>query len=240
MSKAIKIFLFLTLLIGASVSGVALSIYLAQKPVEYVNTQTTKKVSADINRQTVTNIETAEPLPTVSGTVPRADTRFYPLQLIETVNSARSSDGVHTLTLKKVKSERSTKYTATVSKKDDGQVVEIFVLEVNPATDISIPYNAWSPNNEYIYFVTTEGPGKEKKYHVYRAEGDLFASDTKTIEVSSRFYEEVKDHIMTDVTGWGSYGTLIINTDTLQGEHGPSYWYDVPSDTVTRLSIRFD
>lgn len=94
-----------------------------------------------------------------------------------------------------------------------------------------VPFNAFSPDNKYIFLKELES-------------GDFVAlplSDIqKTANISSLFTQKYPDFKITDVTGWGGVGLIVINTDKAEGGIGPSFWYEAFSGNFIRLSTRFN
>jgi hypothetical protein len=107
-----------------------------------------------------------------------------------------------------------------------------------PESMFSVPINTFSPDNKYI-FLKYEESGKDR-YIVVRTDSEDIKPDTKTVEIVELFSEKQPDYVITDVTGWGSYSLIVVNTDTVAGNMGPSWWFDVSNFSFIRLSSRFN
>jgi hypothetical protein len=51
------------------------------------------------------------------------------------------------------------------------------------------------------------------------------------MEISELFYAKYSEYKITDITGWAAPNLLIVNTDDVNSEEGPSFWFDVSSKT---------
>jgi hypothetical protein len=125
-----------------------------------------------------------------------------------------------------------------ISSETDKNPLKIFEKETSAENLISVPVNTFSPDNKYI-FLKYEDAGKDR-YIVLRTDGTDIKEGSKLVEIESLFSEAYPDFVIGDVTGWGSYSLLIVNTDTLEGKTGPSWWFDLSNLSFIRLSSRFN
>ena len=72
------------------------------------------------------------------------------------------------------------------------------------------------------------------------ASGNPIKTDLQNTEVFALFSAKYPDLKVTDVTGWASNNLLVINTDKVSGEVGPSFWFELPSQGFIQLSERFN
>ena len=113
----------------------------------------------------------------------------------------------------------------------------VFYITVDRATIMQIPFNSWSPDNGYIFVVRVKNGATE--YLVAKSSGELFAPDTQFLNVSELFTREQTGYSLHEVTGWASPTLLIITTQKNNNEAGPSYWFDVSSQTFIQLATQF-
>ncbi len=142
-----------------------------------------------------------------------------------------SPDGKVVLTVKEEKSKSSLTETFSISKVGDTPV-QIYSKTMPLGSSIAVPYNTFSPDDKYI-FLKESSPSATGYYSLPTKGGDpVYFTD----EFSAR-YPEFK---VTDVTGWGGLGLIIINVDKAVGGQGPSFWFEVASGAFIRLSDRFN
>lgn len=148
-----------------------------------------------------------------------------------------SPDGKWTLTMKEEKSKEAVVYAFWMGGSDSLKK-ELFRRAVASGTSMSIPYNAFSPDDKYIFL--KEVTSGEASYFVLSVSGVPLAKDTQTLEISGLFANKYPDYKITDVTGWGGPTLVVINTDKSAGGQGPSFWFDVGSRSFIQLSNRFN
>lgn len=116
--------------------------------------------------------------------------------------------------------------------------VEIYSLESDDKNFINVPLNTFSPDNRFIYLI--EEGENHREFLLFRTDGKNIKGDQKFIEVINYFNYKNPDYVVTDVTGWGSYTQLVINTDNSDGKRGPSWWLDAGMLTFYKLTTRFN
>jgi hypothetical protein len=134
--------------------------------------------------------------------------------------------------------DRSIIQTFTIISGEEEPPVEVYKSLSEDDSLISIPFNAFSPNNKYL-FLKYEG-GQGPKRIVIRTDGENIKGDEKSVEIEKSFYEKYPDFKITDVTGWGGYSVIVVNTDNKEGTTGPSWWFDMSNFSFVRLSTRFN
>ncbi len=149
-----------------------------------------------------------------------------------------SPDGKMSLTMKQDKGRDSVTYTFLVTGESNGLQKQIFTKTVPTGTVLSIPYNSFSPDNKYVFLKETDP--NQTSYFVMTVSGDPVAKDVQFFDISSLFMNKYSDYKITDVTGWGDPALVIINTDKKDGGTGPSFWFEVPSQSFIQLSQRFN
>lgn len=110
-------------------------------------------------------------------------------------------------------------------------------LEVEMSSEVSVPFNAISPDNKYFFVKVSQNGGA--LYYLYSGE-DAGAGDQLGQEISALFYEKYPDLLISDITGWGGPNLLIINTEKADGSFGTSYWFNIYTQKFIQLSNRFN
>src|SRR3989344_1338475 len=135
-------------------------------------------------------------------------------------------NGKATLTMKNGKEVNGViTQTFYFTSEEDKNPVKIFEKDSDPPNVISVHHNTFSPDNKYI-FLQSEDSGKTQ-YIVMRTDGKDIKEGSYTVEIEGLFSEKHPDFVITDVTGWGSYNLIVVNTDTKDGKIGPSWWFDL-------------
>ncbi len=150
-----------------------------------------------------------------------------------------SSDGKKVLIVKTTKTvQDTTTYTFSVSTQATLSGHMLFKKSIKAPTTLTVPFNAWSPDNQYFFI--QEHVGAKTTTFVYKASGQPFADGETSHNVTMLFAEKETTHVLKEVTGWAAPTLLLINTKSIDTEKdGPSFWFDVTKDSVTRLSTSF-
>lgn len=147
------------------------------------------------------------------------------------VKSMDSPDGKLTLIMKTTQKGEQIVYSFSVSGK------EIFTKTLDSAASISIPYNTWSPDGKYV-FLKESGTNGANFFALSVKETSLNQSD-QTANITRLFGEKHPDLIIGDVTGWGGVNLIVMNTAKINGDSGPSFWFEMPSHSIIQLSTHF-
>ena len=148
-----------------------------------------------------------------------------------------SPDGTRTLTMKFQENIKTTTYSFFASEKPDNQAKLITTKIATPQDSFSIPDNTWSPDNKYV-FVTKRTP-TEKNYFVFPASDTVQDNNLENTEVNALFSQNYPQYNLTEITGWAAPNLLIMNTTADGGERGPSFWFDISSQTFIQLGTLF-
>jgi hypothetical protein len=155
-----------------------------------------------------------------------------------TTTTSESPDGKFTLTMKEQKHASGTTYTFTTSELNTKTDKEIFSTTIEPPKRISIPFNTWSSDDAYIFLKETNAT--DSAYFVLTADGNPLKPNIQTVNITEAFYKRYTDYQITDITGWAGPTLIVLNTDKKTGGTGPSFWFDVPSQSFIKLSTRFN
>lgn len=151
-----------------------------------------------------------------------------------------SPDGKKTLVMKTKKSSPNMMtYSFFVTPSASAPAKPLLVKTLQTPFIMTIPFNAWSPDNQYFFL--QEQNGTEKITFVYKTSGQMFSDGQYAHNVNMLFTEKEPKFFLEDVTGWAAPTLLIINTKTVDPDKsGPSFWFDVSKNSVTRLSTNFE
>jgi hypothetical protein len=152
--------------------------------------------------------------------------------------SVGSPNGKWFLKMKEEKGQDATTYIFWIINLADSSQKEIFRKTVPVNTRLEVPLNSFSPDDKYI-FLKEIGVGGTQ-YLVLTASGAPISEGVLVAEISGLFTTKYPDYVITDVTGWGGVGLIVINADKKEGGTGPSFWFELPSLGFIRLSTRFN
>jgi len=153
------------------------------------------------------------------------------------LSSQDSPDGKAILTMRKQKKNEEMAYAFLTSTTTDPTQKEIFTKTVPKSQTIKIPFNAFSPDNHYVFL--TENTGTQTNYYVFQANGDPIGKDIQPINITDLFIKKLPNFTLVEATGWASETLVVLNANKLDGSQGPSFWFDVPSQTFIQLSTKF-
>ncbi len=104
--------------------------------------------------------------------------------------------------------------------------------------NLSLPFNSWSPDNTYFFVEQKSDSGTVTDVQIFKASG-TFPSGERMLTVVNTFSEKQPNYTFSHVTGWASNTLLIVNSWKPDMSKGPSFWYEVPSQAIVRLSQQF-
>ena len=155
----------------------------------------------------------------------------------EKYSEAISPDGKNKITMQTETSELGVKYSIYLANAKSEETL-VYVATV-PSTDtLSLPFNAFSPENKFIFIKHTSEDSV--KYLSIPITKSFEVESSNAANVSELFSAAHPEYAITDVTGWGGISLLIVNTDKVGGGVGPSFWYEAPTGRFYKLSTRFN
>ncbi|MGH7245827.1 MAG: hypothetical protein ACREGI_02750, partial [Candidatus Levyibacteriota bacterium] len=113
----------------------------------------------------------------------------------------------------------------------------IYQTTLAGAENMSVPFNAWSPDDNYIFLQANRA--SDSGALVMKASGQALADGQQYDNVTTLFNNKQENDAYKQTTGWASETLLIIETTKADGTNGTSYWYEVPSKAVIPLSTQF-
>lgn len=150
------------------------------------------------------------------------------------LSSMDSPEGSKILTLKR---DDTTTYSLSVMTKDDSQEHLVFKKDESNQQKLEIPFNAWDPNNAYIFLKEITPIASD--YLVIKSSGDLFPSDVPFISIQELFQKKIQNYRIADVTGWAAPNLLLVNAIATTGDQKVSFWFDIPSQSFIQLGTYF-
>lgn len=155
-----------------------------------------------------------------------------PIENIEkNETSQQSADGKLTLTMKSEKRKSSSSFSFVVTNSDTKNPITIYKIDAPIGTIYSIPFNTFSPSGKYVFI-------KQSANNVDRYL--TISMDGKLTDVTAKFYEKYSQYKITDMTGWGGINLLVVNTDKKDGSVGPSFWFNLNTNSFIQLNDRFN
>lgn len=167
-------------------------------------------------------------VPVVTNPVLQVDTASQP-----------TPDGKKKLVMEATHNRRnSVTYVFTTTDGSGGSLAPLFTTTVQASQSaseaLSIPFNAWSPDNKYVFIQKNDGDAL-----VFKATGEEIIPGHQYFDVRDLFTVTPRKDTYHETTGWASETLLIINTISENGTKGSSYWLEIPSKAVIQLSSQF-
>jgi hypothetical protein len=149
-----------------------------------------------------------------------------------------SPEGVKTLTMKSQENSKGlTTYTLYVTAKDEPLKNSTFSREEPPGQSLEIPFNTWSVGNDYFFLKEKTSSGIQDL--VFRSNGASATVDEEYVSVQKAFKEKLPGYAIEEVTGWADRTYLIVNTTELSKGKKVTFWFDIPSQTFSKLGTYF-
>lgn len=146
-------------------------------------------------------------------------------------------DGKMSLTVVNKPDGETIKQTFTVKNTKEAKEINLYQETVTKDNIITVPFNTFSPDDKYIFLKR----GKEKpEYFVLRTDTQDLVNKQKTVNIVETFDKKYQDLVVSDVTGWGGINLIVVNSDTMDGKTGPSFWFDMSNLSFIRLTNRFN
>ncbi len=151
----------------------------------------------------------------------------------EKITKVDSGDGKISLILStKQTSDDAIDNVFKVSDNSKNQEWPLFEKTTTPATSISIPINAWTPDDKQLFFIEN---GPETHYYVFKADGASFKNGDKFLDVANFWAKSKNNYAIKNVTGWASGDLLIVETLKPDGTTGPWFWFVTSSRKFLQL-----
>lgn len=133
--------------------------------------------------------------------------------------------------------DNTTAYEFFTTNGDGSNKQLIFSQILTSPSNMSVPYNTWSPDDKYFFI--QENSGINTKIMVFKVTGEAFSETEKYLDAAEIFRKQNTGNNFDEATGWASETLIIINTTKEDGSKGHSYWFEVPSKAIIQLSTDF-
>lgn len=246
MVKKLELEAFIFVIIGALVGVFILGYYKnrsvqfysnaasnVQMPIQNPLQNPSQNTSQTAAPATTTPIHT--PMPTVEA-IPTKKTAPAPIiSIIPTVatTSQISSDGTQKVIMQTSENEGQTTYEFSTATNPQ----PFFAKTLANGDTMSIPFNAWSPDNNYFFIQENSASGTS--IYVFQASGQPFANGQSYLNLTDAFSKYGASDSFDQASGWASNTLIVILTKASDGSEGTSYWYEVPDGSIIPLSTKF-
>ncbi|MGA2091773.1 MAG: hypothetical protein ABSH12_10005 [Endomicrobiales bacterium] len=240
MTKTLQVeFEFLAFILIGAGAGMGIAYYAGHKPPTptKIYLPVMQKIQTPTAAPTLTPVPTSKPTPVPVLTAPAVKTPTPLPSPTSQVFYQTSPDGTMELTMTVTNNLDGTKtFNFVTSDINAGNQHAIYT--VTSATDnMSIPFNAWSPGNTYVFINDIAPAGTQAL--IFRSDGTPIGSN-QSVSANALFAAANTGNTYQEATGWSSDTLLIINTTT--GPGGPksaSYWLSLPDLSIIPLATQF-
>lgn len=181
-------------------------------------------------------IRTVFNLPVVSTVLATPTPTPTPAPKVETFSEI-ASNGLKKITMTVTATKTTNTYQFTVSNPDGSSPTTIYTTNLPISESMSIPYNAFSPDNTYVFVQHNIPSGSEA--FAFQSNGNPFSSDSPYYNVTQLYNAHATGNIYDTTTGWASDTLLVILTKNAQGQESTSYWLELPDKALIPLSTQF-
>ena len=150
--------------------------------------------------------------------------------------SQTTPDGTKILSMTRTQnSDKTYTYIFSVEDESGDNKKQIYTVTIPVSENMSVPFNAWSPDNQYLFIQKNTDNAL-----VFKASGESITDGQLFFDIKDSFEEKVTTVLPRAITGWAADRLIIVNTFKTDSSIGPSYWFEVPSKAVVKLSSLFE
>lgn len=194
--------------------------------VGITNYAVTQRSNVQANYFTTSSLAVA---PTVSPTP-----RLLAPSPLEITTTQPSPDGTKMLSMNTMRTTSGASECIFTTMDNTKENKKQIYKELLPCEAFTIPFNAWSPDNSYLFIQKKSG-----EVLVFTRTGETITPTEQFMNVKDIFSQTERKDRYDVVTGWASPTLLIVNTVTPDGAKGSSYWFEIPSKAIIQLSGDF-
>lgn len=245
MVKKLEIEAVIFILVGAFV-GLFLITYIKSKPVQISSYASfTPAQQLGITVPSLQKATQAPQTPT-QATAPKATQAptqapiQEPVAVVETgptqtsSTTQISSDGTQTVTIQTVQSKLGPQTDNILTA---NSTTPVWSKTLGPGETLSIPFNTWSPDNNYFFLL--DNTGSTQKVFVFQAKGSPFGNGQSYLDLTQAFANYGSSDTFDQASGWAANNLIVILTTASSGSEGTSYWFGVPDSSITPLATMF-
>lgn len=187
----------------------------------------------------ITQLNISSPLPAfIAQSSPTPTPTLAPVLPKPTTVSWNSSDGKYKVNMTLTINTDTTKtYAFTVTNITDNTTTSLFSKTLPATVTMAIPFNAFSPDDSYIYL--KEIDGEATQYYLFKSSGEAFVNGSTFVNITPLFAAYTANYTLEDITGWADPTLLVVNTKSTDGKT-VSFWFDVTSKSFIPLSHVFE
>jgi hypothetical protein len=194
------------------------------------------EASEAINTGRLSNLFTANRR--LSTTISTSDTTttLQPLKQIQETSQI-SPDGQKQLILTVTDSKYTLAVEVLAPEEERADPKDIYTGTLSPNEEFSIPFNTWSPDNQFFFIEKTTS--NRTDFLLFTASSEEIADDP-FINITTLYTG--RDHVnsLANVTGWAAKSFLLVQTvNPDSGDSTPSMWFDVYNLKFIQLSSIF-
>ena len=150
--------------------------------------------------------------------------------------SQTTPDGTKILSMTRTQnSDKTYTYIFSVEDESGDNKKQIYTVTIPVSENMSVPFNAWSPDNQYLFIQKNTDNAL-----VFKASGESITDGQLFFDIKDSFEEKVTTVLPRAITGWAADRLIIVNTFKTDSSIGQSYWFEVPSKAVVKLSSLFE
>ena len=150
--------------------------------------------------------------------------------------SQTTPDGTKILSMTRTQnSDKTYTYIFSVEDESGDNKKQIYTVTIPVSENMSVPFNAWSPDNQYLFIQKNTDNAL-----VFKANGESVTDGQLYFDIKDSFEKKVTTVVPRAITGWAANRLIIVNTLKTDSAIGPSYWFEVPSKVVVKLSSLFE
>lgn len=142
-------------------------------------------------------------------------------------SEVKSADGSIKLSMTVKKQDTASVYSFSVIDQT-GMVTPLFEKKATLGETMSLPLNAWSPNNKHLFI--EDHIGSRIDYLVFNANAALFPNGDKYLNATDLFNQKVKNYNLKAITGWDD--PVLMSVRTINGPH---FWFDITTQSFIQL-----
>jgi hypothetical protein len=243
MVKKLEIEAVLFILVGAFV-GLFLIAYIKSKPVQinsFASFTPAQQLGITVSSLQKSNQSAVTQSPSTKATQSptQVPTQAPPAVVVSgptqtSATSQISSDGTQSVTIQTVQNKLGPQTDNILTA---NSTTPVWSKTLSPGESLSIPFNTWSPDNNYFFLL--DNSGSAQKILVFQANGSPFTSGQSYLDLTQAFSNYGSSDTFDQASGWAADNLIVILTTAPDGSEGTSYWFGVPDSSITPLATMF-
>ena len=180
----------------------------------------------------------SQPQLSVASAIPAISVPTEAITSKVSISSQISPDGTKKVVMKVTQNTDNTSTYEFATLDGNGtNEKSIFTKTLDSSSNMTVPFNTWSPDNKYFFI--QQNTGDSKSIFAFKENGEAFSDTEQYFDVTDLFKMKETGNNFSEATGWASESLIIINTTKEDKTKGPSYWFEVPSKAILILATEF-